>query len=216
MTQAPTIRSITAVALLGLAVVSRADLLANFDSFVEGQWFDTLTTNGIRFHDVTTHGGGYTNFTIENATSGFLGVGLSSPNVLGFGGYVPGPDMQFGGIGALWFTSDTIATTAGLDIWTFQGEVGLNTLVLAGYQGADVVDTVSFSFDFTPTPTHQRLDLPSNTYDSFRLSSSGPAHLGDACIVIDNVTVAPVPEPASLAILGLGLSALIFRSMRTK
>lgn len=194
-----------------MAAGSSADLVANFDGLVEGQWFDTLSTGGIRFHNVTTHGGGYTNFTIEDASSGFLGPGLSPPNVLGFGAYVPGPQMAFGGIAAFWFTSDTLASSAGLDVWTFQGEVGLNTLVLRGYRSGQVVQSTSFSFDFGPTPVHQRLDLPTDTYDSFELSSSGPAHLGDACIDVDNVTIAAVPEPASLGVLGLGLVALLRR-----
>ncbi len=205
------IRLALAIALAGIAAASRADLVANFDGLVEGQWFDQLTTGGIRFHNVTTHGGGYTNFTIEDASSGFLGPGLSPPNVLGFGAYVPGPDMAFGGIAAFWFTSDTLAASAGLDVWTFQGEVGLNTLELRGYRSGQVVQSTSFSFDFSATPIHRRLDLPIDSYDHFELSSSGPAHLGDACIDVDNVTIAAVPEPASLAVLGFGVAALLRR-----
>lgn len=194
-----------------MASLSSADLVATFDGFVEGQWFDAFSTGGIRFHDVSTHGGGYTNFTIEDASSGFLGPGLSAPNVLGFGAYVPGPQMAFGGIARFWFTSDTLASSAGLDVWTFQGEVGLNTLVLRGYRSGQVVQSTSFSFDFGATPVHRRLDLPTDVYDQFELSSSGPAHLGDACIDVDNVTIAAVPEPASLVALGVGLAVLLRR-----
>ncbi|QOI99404.1 MAG: hypothetical protein HRU70_02430 [Phycisphaeraceae bacterium] len=204
-------RAALAIALFGSAAVSRADLIANFDSLSEGQSFDVLTTGGIRFHDVITYGGGSTNFTIEDASSGFLGAGLSNPNVLGFGGYVPGPDMQFGGIKSFQFTSDTVATTAGLDVWTFQGEPGLNTLTLRGYAAGLVIQTVSFSFDFTPTPTHRRLDLPTGVYDRFELFSSGPAQGGDSTIVVDNVTVAAVPAPATMAVFTLGLGVLARR-----
>lgn len=204
-------RAAFALALFGFAGVSSADLIANFDNLVEGQGFDMFSTGGIRFHDVITYSGGYTNFTIEDASSGFLGAGLSSPNVLGFGGYVPGPNVQFGGIKAFSFTSDTVATTAGLDVWTFQGEPGLNTLTLRGYAAGLVIRSVSFSFDFTPTPTHRRLDLPIGTYDSFELFSSGPAQGGDSTIVVDNVTVAAVPVPATMAVFALGLGVFARR-----
>ena len=204
-------RSALTLAMVGMAAISSADLIANFDSLSEGQAFDTLTTGGIRFHDVITHGGGTTDFSIENAGGGLPGAALSPPNVLGFGGYVPGPDVAFGGIGDFWFTSDTLATTAGLDIWAFPGELGVNTLTLRGYRAGQVVRSVSFSFEFTVTPTHSRLDLPVDTYDSFELYSSGQAHLGDSPIVVDNVTVAAVPEPTTTAILSLGAAAFLRR-----
>jgi len=207
-------RSAVCLALLGAAALSSAGLVANFDDRTEGEWFDMFSNGSIRFHDVTTYGGGYTNFTIEDASSGFLGAGLSAPNVLGYGAYVPGPNMAFGGIKSFWFTSDTVATTAGLDIWTFQGEAGLNTLTLRGYRAGQIVQTVAFSFDFSPTPIHRRLDLPIDAYDHFELFSSGPAHGGDSCIDVDNVTVGIVPEPASLAVLGLGAGALLRRRRR--
>jgi len=199
------------VALTGVVSATHADLIANFDGFSEGQWFDQLSTGGIRFHDVIAHEGGYTNFTIDDASSGFLGAGLSAPNVLAFGAYVPGPEMAFGGIGSFWFTSDTLASSAGLDVWVFQGAVGLNTLELRGYRSGQVIHSQSFSFDFTAAPIHQRLDLAADVYDSFEVFGSGQALQGDSCIVVDNVSVAAVPEPASLSILGFGLMAALKR-----
>src|SRR5512140_2680244 len=142
------VRSVVGLALSASAALSSA-LVANFDDRKEGESYDMFSNGGIRFHDVITHEGGTTNFTIEDASSGFLGPGLTAPNVLGFGAYVPGPDMAFGGIGAFWFTSDTEATTAGLDVWTFPGAVGVNTLTLRGYRSGQIIHSVSFSFDFT-------------------------------------------------------------------
>jgi hypothetical protein len=90
----------------------------------------------------------------------------------------------------------------------------VNTLTLRGYLGGQVMQTDAFSFEFAPSPVHRRLDIQLGNYDSFQLISEGPAHLGDACIDVDNVTVTPVPEPASLAIVALGL-ALVARRRKS-
>lgn len=206
-------RAAAAIALFGAATMACA-LKANFDDLTEGQWFDTFSNGGIRFHDVITHEGGYTNFTIEDASSGLLGPEMSPRNVLGFGAYVPGPQMAFGCIGSFWFTADTAATTAGLDVWVFQGDWGLNTLTLRGYRGSDIIHTVSVSFDFSADPLHFRLDLPNDTYGRFELYSSGQALMGDSCIDVDNVTIAVVPEPGSLALFAIGAGALLVRRRR--
>jgi hypothetical protein len=210
---ASSIRSAVALVLFGAAAMSSA-LLANFDDRIEGESYDMFSNGGIRFHDVITHEGGATYFVIEDASDGLLGPDLSPPNVLGFGAYVPGPNMAFGCIGAFWFTSDTLATTAGLDVWTFPGEPGVNTLTLRGYRGTDIIQSVSFSFDFQSVPTHRRLDLPIDTYDSFELYSTGQVFQGDSCIDVDNVTIAVVPEPASLTILSVGVGAMLLHRRR--
>lgn len=214
MRRGPTCRTTSVLALGMLAALAHADLTANFDDRREGEWFDAFVNGGIRFHDVTTHSGGYTNFTIEDASGGFLGSGLTPPNVLGFGGYVPGPGVAFGGIAGFWYTADLPATTAGLDVWAFQADLGVNTVSLRGYLGGSLVEVVSFSFNAPSVPLHQRLDLAVGTYDHFELSSSGQAILGDSCLVVDNVTVAAVPEPAGLAVLGASALALVRRRPR--
>lgn len=202
--------SIAAIAI-AVPVFANASLTANFDSFTEGDVFDTFTDAGIRFFDVMRHQDSYTNFAIENASDGYLGSSMSSPNVLGFGGYLVGPGEAFGAFGGMSFTSDTEATTAGLDVWTLPLIYGGNTITLTGYMGGVFVDSVSFSFDNAFSAIHQRLDLPQDHYDTFRLSSSGPAVMGDSFIDVDNVTVAPVPEPASLVAVGIGLAFLTRR-----
>lgn len=208
------LRSLLSLALLAaIGSTARADMVANFDSFSEGQWFDTFIDNGIRFHSVFRHQGGYTNFAFEDATGGDL-AGYTAPNALGFGGYVPGSGVAFGAFGGMTFTSDTEATTAGLDLWTFPLDMGGNTLTLQGFKDGNLVDSVSYTFGNSFTVLHRRLDLPTDTYDTFKLVSSGPSVMGDSFIDVDNVTVAAVPEPATLAALGLGVAALLKRRRR--
>jgi len=200
------------MAILGITAVagmSTATLVANFDDLTEGQVFDQFTNGGIRFFDVMRHQTPYTNFAIEEATDGFLGGTQTLPNVLGFGGYVPGSGVAFGAFGAMWFTSDTEALTGGLDVYTLPLDMGGNTLTLTGYMDTTVVNTVSHTFGNSFVAQHFRFDLPEDTYTSFKLSSNGPSVVGDSFIDVDNVTVAAVPEPASLSVLGLGALALM-------
>lgn len=202
-------RRIALLALSCLASAAQADLIANFDGFSEGQVFDTFTDGGIYFSDVYRHQTSYTNFAIEDASAGQLS-GYSFPNALGFGGYIVGPGVAFGAFGGMTFTAGQ-ATTAGLDIWTFPLDMGGNTLTLTGYFGAAVVDSISVTVPNSFSILHYRLDLPVDNYDSFKLTSNGPAVQGDSFIDVDNVTVAAVPEPTTLVALGLGLATLIRR-----
>ncbi len=202
-------RSLTILGISMLTGLSGATLVANFDDLTEGQVFDQFMNGGVRFYDVMRHQTPYTNFAIEEATDGFLGGSQTLPNVLGFGGYVPGSGVAFGAFGAMWFTSDTEALTGGLDVYTLPLDMGGNTLTLTGYMDSTVVNSVSHTFGSSFVSQHYRFDLPEDTYTSFRLSSSGPSVMGDSFIDVDNVTVAAVPEPASVAALGLGVLALI-------
>ena len=89
--------------------------------------------------------------------------------------------------------------------------MGGNTVTLNGYLGNVLVDSVSVTHSNSFTILHNRLDLSDDDYDWFELVSTGPSVAGDSFLLVDNVTVNAVPEPATLAALGLGLAALIRR-----
>lgn len=201
---------VTAIAAVaGATVMSYAVLTANFDSFTEGDVFSTFNDGGIQFSDVYRNQDGYTVFTIEEATTGGL-VGETLPNALGFGGYIVGPHYGFGAFGGMKFAAGA-ARSAGLDLWVFPLDMGGNTLTLNGYLGNVLVDSVSVTHPNSFTILHNRLDLADDDYDWFELVSTGPSVAGDSFLLVDNVTVSAVPEPATLAALGLGLTALIRR-----
>lgn len=207
-------RGAALAAVMAIAGIARADLIANFDSFQEGQVFDVLTDGGITFYDVFRHQTPYTNFAIENASDGSLGSAFSMPNGLGFGGYVPGSGVAFGAFGGMTFTSNTGARSAGLDFWTLPLDMGGSTVTLTGYREGGVVDSVSASIPNAFSILHYRLDLHDDDYDTFKLSSDGPAVMGDSFLVVDNVTLAAVPEPATFSAFALGAVAMIRRRRR--
>jgi len=205
------LRTLLFVAAVTVAASSQATLIANFDSLLEGDVFDTFVDGGITFSNVFNHQTSYTNFAIEDASAGGLGSSFTSPNVLGFGGYVPGPGVAFGAFGGLTFSAGTGATTAGLDLWTFPLNMGGNTITLTGYKQGAFVDSVSYNVPSVSTSIlHHRFDLPTDDYDVFKLTSDGPSIQGDSFIDIDNVTVqaTAVPEPATVAVFSFGLLVL--------
>lgn len=207
------LRFLPVVTLGVLSTVAHADLVATFDGFTEGDVFDSFSDGGIFFSNVFRHQDPYTNFAIEDASAAGLGTGFSPPNVLGFGGYLVGPGVAFGAFGGLTFTAGH-ARSASLELWSLPLNMGGNTITLTGYRNGFVVNTDSFAVPNSFSILHYRFQLPDDDYDTFKLTSDGPTVQGDSFIDIDNVTVAAVPEPTSMAALGLGALALLRRRRR--
>ncbi|MBS1723040.1 MAG: PEP-CTERM sorting domain-containing protein [Armatimonadetes bacterium] len=191
-----------------LACSARAVLVADFDSFNEGEVFDQFSQNGITFFGVSRHQGGYTNFAIEDASGTLFGPGFSAPNALGFGGYMPGPFAAFGAFGEMSFTAGAESNYAIADAWALPLDMGGNTVSLVGYKDGAVVNREDHVFQSSSTPLYWRFTLPSDTYDIFKLESFGPSVSGDSFLLVDNVQLDAVPEPASLLALGLAGLAL--------
>lgn len=205
------VRPVIAIAMMAVAALSRAELVANFDDLTEGEVFTTFTNGGIRFYDVSRHQGGFTNFAIEDASTGFPSGSFSPPNTLGFGGYVPGPDYAFGAFGGMWFTSDTESVRAAMDVWTLPLGTGGNTLTLSGYMEETFVASVSQTIDSSFVPLHFRLELPEGEYSRYWLKSTGPSVSGDSFLLVDNVLVGAVPEPVGPIAIAVGIGVLAAR-----
>jgi hypothetical protein len=209
----------TVLSLSVLAAASPAALFdADFDSFAEGtiQWDfldgGILFTNLIR--DLPEDP---SPFCVEDASGSGLSAGFSSPNVMGIGGYLVGPNVAFGRLKSFEFKLDGPQIemfSAALDFWTFNLHDAGNTVTLEGYFEGELVDSDSF----TPgsfTVAHKRFSLPTDNYDKFIIRSTGTVDNGVVFAVFDNVQVSGtvVPEPVSL----LGMAAALgFMAARRK
>jgi hypothetical protein len=185
--------------------VARADYLANFDTFPEGALAPlngSFTDGGITFFGLD-QGLGTARFVAEEANSS-LGVAFSAPNVLGFGGYVPGSGYGFGVVKQFQMTSGTTVGSASLDLWSsnIPESVG-NTITLMGFRNNVLVNQTSFSLLSTSGITYMPFILPAGIYDRFELAGSGPNDNGSFFALVDNVRFtslasASAPEPSVL------------------
>lgn len=209
------------LALAVLTAGAQADeFFANFDSFTEGDaGFEEITVGGIRFFDLQRDlDPGSNFFVVDTCTNGILDPNMSSPNVMGIGGYVPGDNIGFGR-----FKSFEITLAGGFeelrglefDFWTFNLNDAGNTVTLEGFKQGVLVDFDSFS-PGSYAINHKRFVLPDDDYDRFVLHSDGPIDNGVVFAVFDNVkmTAIPVPEPFTLGAMGIGLAMVAMAKRR--
>lgn len=212
-----TLLSLSLLAAFGAAFAT--DFNATFDEYGEGYFATELDSGGIHFSNLESNlpGGGQV-FTIEASNPGDLGSSFTPPNVLGFLGYVPGTGTAFGRFKSMdigLVSSGYEMHSISLDLYTFLLQDFGNTVTLAGYKDNALVDSV------TVTPgtffvDHRHLSLSNDDYDVFRVFSEGTVDTGVVFANFDNVHIAAtaVPEPASMAVIGVGLLGVILKKRR--
>lgn len=209
-------RAMGACALMVVCGVAQAGI-ATFDSgFTEGlQDFDVID-DGVRLHDLHLNLPGSPDpnkFCIEDASSGSLGAPFTGPNALAFVGYVPGPDTAFGRIHSFRAAATAGKSTFGqLDIWTldFWGNCSIS---LRAIDGGSIVDSQTVNV-VTNAIHHYRLSVEFDDFEYMELVVTGGQNDNCTFAVVDNVRLDAVPEPSSLAVIGLGLTPLLFRKRK--
>jgi hypothetical protein len=100
-----------------------------------------------------------------------------------------------------------LARHAQLDIWDLPPDPG-NTLSLIGFLNGIPVSIDGYA-ESSFHIQHAFLSLDGGPFDSFMISSSGPADDGCSFAVYDNVRISPVPEPSTFLLAALGGLALL-------
>lgn len=201
-----------AIALAGLSSAA----IATFDTLVEGSSGASLTDGGITFSNLDRFfgTGAGESFAIDDASADLSSfAGYSSPNVLAFGGYSPGTGVAFSRFGSMDFTTGSAASSASMEIFGFGQDAG-TTLTLQGLNGTTVVNSASITLPTQFTIFHSTLTLGTGNYTSFHVISNSPTNQGASFVSMDNITVNPVPEPATLTVLSLSSLALLKKRKR--
>ncbi len=127
------------------AQAAPAVLHASFDNLSESFHAPTLTVGGITFSGLDPRIAGVspgTNFTID-ATTDLAGFpGFTPPNVLDFGGFVPGPGIGFGRMGQFDMTTGGLETAATVNVFG-PGNQPPNLLTLEALRNGGVVARAS-------------------------------------------------------------------------
>lgn len=221
--QRTAISSLTLVSLAFgcLSGLAATTYTAAFDDLSEGSVGTTFSDGGLTFSslDMRVPGESIYPFVIDQATA-TLPSPFSSPNALGFGGYVVGPSASFQRFGSAWIDFSGIGSSASLQVFAeyvpFGDDITKNSLSLEAWNGSTMVASTSTSFTTQSGVQEHSLALSGVApFDRLELYSSGPVDDGVSFILVDNVSVTVVPEPKGLALLPLGIVAGICLRRRT-
>ena len=165
---------------------------ATFDGFSEGFSSPVLTDGGITFFgldrrvpdDPPDPG-----FIIESTTSLSHLPGFTPSNVLGFGGYAPGPGVAFARIGEFRLTTGRPETEANLNFYGFADQSSTVLTLEASYNGVVVGSDSTNLAGEGGVIAHWALQVSGVLFDELRVVSSGPVNEGTAFLAADTVTI---------------------------
>jgi hypothetical protein len=160
---------------------------ADFDHFAEGILYGTFEDNGITFYEFDRRLQGDPNWFVCEQADGDLGGDpyFTTPNTLGFGGWVPGPYMAYSRCGEFKMTTGQVETFASLEFWG-GSEVG-NGMTLEAYLDGELNGTTII--EFPPYYQHYTVAISGVQFDTLRLNGWGPAHDGCFFAVVDHVVI---------------------------
>lgn len=212
-----------------------AAAIATFDNLLEGFSSRVLTIEGIVFSDLDRRQiSPNPSFVVERADDSSLPLDspFSPPNILTFGGYVPGSGYGFGRFGSARISTGSLASDASLDIFDFPRlRKGSNDsiITLEAYLDGTLVGSNNIIFDTIVKnrddfkSISKKLSISNVVFDELRLIASGTEDQGIVAIGIDNVRVnniVTVPEPSAglgqLAVGILGTSFMLKRLSKTR
>jgi hypothetical protein len=191
---------------------------ATFDDLTEGTQGYSISDGGLTFSALDTRLGSRPGvFSIDQA-NGNLPSPMSPPNALNFGLVDNSPFGAFDRFGSAWIDFGGLGSAASVDVFSLYApggdDISKNSLALEAWDGTTLVVSTSVSFTTQLTVQYRMLSLTGVTFDRLRLISSGPVDNGVAFIMLDNVSVTLVPEPAPALLLSLSLVVgLCFRKL---
>jgi hypothetical protein len=165
--------------------------------------FDAVPTASAAGAFATAGGYTFTNFSTLEANSPF-GTGSNAVGAAGRFAYVP-LGQGFGAVRRE--TLDFYLQSAFLSYRAFDANVsGPVTVTLNGYRGFDLGSDPVFTRTLTLTNTAQLFDFGGVALSEFEFITAG-AELGGrrAVVALDNLTLASVPEPATVVLVGAGV-----------
>ena len=209
--------------------IARA-VVIDYEDLSEGFLGSTFTHQGVTYRDVNNVSGFYadgapftpgepgTDSIIENATLFYADFpAYGSPiNSMTFGNaYVTGDNLSIGALASVFMDLATQADSASLDIAYYEnGPWGGIQYRFDALLNGQVVASDSFVIadgGGRDNAAIANLAVSGATFDSLHLYAMKSGSYTVPRGMIDNLTYAPVPEPATFAALGLGAAALATR-----
>jgi hypothetical protein len=199
MSSRTTLAPLIIIAVVGGVVgvgAARADV-ATFDAFVEGFTAQTITENGITFMNLDQRNGGPVPafFTIEQSDGTLGGMdGFTSPNTLGFGGYAPGPDVEFGSLGSFDIVPGGVSSSGTLEVFELGANSPRTALILDATLNGIAVGSASVSAVQEFGLHHYTLVFNAAPFDRLQLHI-GPQDSSVIFAVVDSVSITALAPP---------------------
>lgn len=221
------------LAVAGGSSVADAVTVQNYESFSEGFLGTSFSAGGVSYRDVNPFSGSFPDggtfdpedlgnqLIIEDATLFFDDFPTygSADKVLTFGSaFVPGNNLSIGALSSVFMDLDSVSDFASLDLAFYEnGPWGGIEYHLDGLLGNTIVASDSFAIangGGRDNPTWRTMSISGANFDTLHLYATWNGGYSGPRGMIDNLTLNPVPEPATLAVVGFGAAALIKRRRR--